>query len=123
MQVREVRNQSGVRAAMYNEHIIGLDEHLSWVGRLRSDDKQIVFAVLNEQRKPIGVVSLNALDSIHRKADWAFYLDKEERGGLGAAIEYSIIEYAFNVLKLCKLNCEVIETNESVVRLHKKFNF
>ena len=58
---------------MYNEHIIGLDEHLSWVGRLRSDDKQIVFAVLSEQRKPIGVVSLNALDSIHRKADWAFY--------------------------------------------------
>jgi UDP-4-amino-4,6-dideoxy-N-acetyl-beta-L-altrosamine N-acetyltransferase len=123
MQVREVRNQSGVRAAMYNEHIIGLEEHLSWVGRLRSDDKQIVFAVLNEQRKPIGVVSVNALDFLHRKADWAFYLDRETRGGLGAAIEYSIIEYAFNVLKLCKLNCEVIETNESVVRLHKKFNF
>ncbi len=122
-QVREVRNQVGVRSSMYTEHEIGLNEHLGWISRLKSDRKQIVFAVLNEEQNPIGVVSVNALDALHKKADWAFYLDENERGGLGAALEYNLIEYVFNVLKLDKLNCEVIETNEAVVKLHKKFNF
>jgi len=108
---------------MYTEHEIGLNEHLGWISRLKSDKKQIVFVVLNEQKNPIGVVSVNALDTLHQKADWAFYLDENERGGLGAALEYNLIEYVFNVLKLEKLNCEVIETNEAVVKLHKKFSF
>lgn len=123
LRVREVRNQTGVRSAMYTEHVIGLDEHLNWITRLKSDKRQIVFAVLNEQKKPIGVVSVNALDALHKKADWAFYLDENERGGLGAALEYYLIEYVFNILRLEKLNCEVIETNEMVVKLHKKFCF
>jgi len=121
--VREVRNQVGVRSSMYTEHEIELNEHLGWISRLKSDKKQIVFAVLNEEQQPIGVVSVNALDTLHKKADWAFYLDENQRGGLGAALEYSLIEYVFNELKLDKLNCEVIETNEAVVKLHKKFNF
>lgn len=123
IKVREVRNQIGVRSAMYTEHEIGLNEHLGWISRLKSDKKQIVFAVLNEQENPIGVVSVNALDTLHKKADWAFYLDENERGGLGAALEYNLIEYVFNVLGLDKLNCEVIETNQTVVKLHKKFCF
>ncbi len=122
-QVRELRNQVGVRSLMYTDHEIGLNEHLSWIDRIKSDKKQIVFTVLNEKKNPIGVVSVNALDTLHKKADWAFYLDERERGGLGAALEYNLIEYVFNVLNLDKLNCEVIETNESVVKLHKKFNF
>jgi UDP-4-amino-4,6-dideoxy-N-acetyl-beta-L-altrosamine N-acetyltransferase len=122
-QVREVRNQIGVRSSMYTEHEIGVNEHLAWISRLKSDKKQIVFAVLNEEQNPIGVVSVNALDTLHNKADWAFYIDENERSGLGAALEYNLIEYVFNVLKLDKLNCEVIKTNDSVVKLHKKFNF
>lgn len=122
-QVREIRNQASVRSSMYTEHEIGLNEHLGWINRLKSDKKQIVYAVLNEEQRPIGVVSVNAIDELHKKSDWAFYLDENERGGLGAALEYNLIEYVFESLKLEKLNCEVIETNESVVRLHKKFGF
>ena len=72
--VREVRNQVGVRSSMYTEHEIELNEHLGWISRLKSDKKQIVFAVLNEEQQPIGLVSVNALDTLHKKADWAFYL-------------------------------------------------
>ena len=53
-----------------------------------------------------GVVFVNAIDRLHRKADWAFYLDKNVRGGLFE-----------------KLNCKVIATHETVVKLHKKFGF
>ena len=121
--VREVRNQPGIRASMYTDHEIGLNEHLGWISRLKSDKAQLVFAVLNEEGMPVGVVSVNDIDTRHRKADWAFYLDERERGGLGAALEATLIDHVFGELGLEKLNCEVIETNEAVVKMHKKFGF
>ena len=121
-EVREVRNQESVRKSMYTEHEIPLNEHLGWVERLRTDTRQIVFVVLVEGIVS-GLVSVNAIDRLHLKSDWAFYLDENVRGGLGAALEFSLINFVFTELGLEKLNCEVIETNEAVVRMHKKFGF
>jgi UDP-4-amino-4,6-dideoxy-N-acetyl-beta-L-altrosamine N-acetyltransferase len=121
-EVREVRNLESVRRFMYTDHIIGLAEHFAWIDRLENDKKQIVFVVLLGN-KVSGVVSINALDRIHRKSEWAFYLDDKARGGVGAALEYALLNYAFDALGLEKLNCEVIETNPSVVKMHLKFGF
>ena len=44
-------------------------------------------------------------------------------GGLGSAIEYFAISYAFRELNLAKLNCEVLEGNSTVLRMHAKFMF
>ena len=120
--VRDIRNQDSVRRSMYTDHEIGLDEHLKWVDRLKDDKNQIVFVVLVEEVVS-GVVSVNAIDRSHKKSDWAFYLSEKVRGGLGAALEFSLLDFVFNVLLLEKLNCEVIETNEAVVKMHKKFCF
>ena len=121
-EVREVRNLESVRKSMYTDHMIGLDEHLAWIDRLQKDNKQIVFVVfLND--KISGVVSINALDRLHKKSDWAFYLDDKARGGLGAALEFSLLNYAFDDLGIEKLNCEVIQTNPAVVKMHLKFGF
>tara|TARA_B100002003_G_scaffold100166_1_gene93260 strand:- start:295 stop:894 length:600 start_codon:yes stop_codon:yes gene_type:complete len=120
--VRDVRNQLSTRKSMYTEHEIALDEHLGWVKRLQSDIRQIVFVVLVDDAVS-GVVSVNAIDRLHKKSDWAFYLDENVRGGLGAALEYTLINFVFEKLSIEKLNCEVIEINASVVKLHKKFGF
>jgi UDP-4-amino-4,6-dideoxy-N-acetyl-beta-L-altrosamine N-acetyltransferase len=120
--VRDVRNQETVRKSMYTEHEIPLNEHLAWVERLASDDRQIVFVVLVNDVVS-GVVSVNAIDRLHLKSDWAFYIDENARGGLGSALEFRLINFVFEHLGLDKLNCEVIETNDAVVRLHKKFGF
>jgi UDP-4-amino-4,6-dideoxy-N-acetyl-beta-L-altrosamine N-acetyltransferase len=120
--VLEVRNQVSVRKFMYTEHEIRLDEHLAWVERLKSDKRQIVFVVLVDNVVS-GVVSVNAIDRLHLKSDWAFYLDENVRRGLGAALEFGLINFVFDELGLEKLNCEVIETNDAVVKLHKKFSF
>lgn len=120
--VREIRNHNSVRRSMYSDHLITLDEHLGWIEQVAQDDRQIVFVVLLEG-KVSGVVSINALDRLHKKSDWAFYLDQEARGGLGAALEFNLINFAFDSLGLEKLNCEVIETNRAVVKMHKKFSF
>ncbi len=120
--VRELRNEPSVRTNMYTNHEIDVNEHLGWIAGLKTDRRQIVFAVLEEDQ-PVGVASVNAIDRIHRKADWAFYLTPTARGGLGAAIEMAMITFVFDTLGLEKLNCEVIERNEPVVKLHEKFGF
>ena len=120
--MRDVRNQLSVRKSMYTEHEIALDEHFAWIKRLESDKKQIVFIVLVDEEVS-GIVSVNALDVLHKKSDWAFYLDENARGGLGAALEFRLLNFVFDELKLEKLNCEVIETNSAVVKMHKKFGF
>jgi UDP-4-amino-4,6-dideoxy-N-acetyl-beta-L-altrosamine N-acetyltransferase len=121
--VREIRNQKTVRSSMYTDHEIGLNEHLNWISNLKSDSRQVVFVVFGGDSNPVGVVSLNAIDSLHEKADWAYYLDEESRGGLGAVLEFNFLNFVFRDLDLKKLNCEVIESNAAVVKLHKKFLF
>lgn len=123
LKVREIRNEENVRKWMYTDHVISIDEHLEWIKRLKQDDRQIVFAVLGEEGIPLGVVSVNAIDRLHQKADWAYYLTETARGGLGSSLEYCFINFIFDTLGMKKLNCEVIEGNDAVVNLHKKFKF
>jgi UDP-4-amino-4,6-dideoxy-N-acetyl-beta-L-altrosamine N-acetyltransferase len=120
--VRDIRNQEGIRKSMYTEHVIGLDEHMAWIEKLEIDTKQIVFTVFLDGLVS-GIVAINAWDRQHKKSDWAFYLDSVARGGLGAALEFTFLNFSFDVLGLEKLNCEVIETNPNVVKMHLKFGF
>jgi UDP-4-amino-4,6-dideoxy-N-acetyl-beta-L-altrosamine N-acetyltransferase len=123
MKVRDIRNEEGVRRWMYTDHTIGANEHLKWINRLKNDDRQIVFVILDKENNPLGVVSVNAVDHDHKKADWAYYLTQNARGGLGSAVEFSFINFIFDSLGIQKLNCEVIAENDAVVKLHKKFLF
>jgi UDP-4-amino-4,6-dideoxy-N-acetyl-beta-L-altrosamine N-acetyltransferase len=123
MKVRDIRNEENVRKWMYTDHVIGANEHLGWINRLKKDDRQLVFTVLDDEHNPLGVVSVNAIDHLHKKTDWAYYLTETARGGLGSALEYSFINFIFDTLEMDKLNCEVIEGNDVVVKLHKKFLF
>lgn len=123
LKVREIRNEASVRRWMYTDHLIGVNEHLGWIKRLETDSRQIVFVIMDSERNPLGIVSVNAIDHLHQKADWAYYLAQNARGGLGAAIEFALINFVFHSLGMEKLNCEVIEGNQSVVKLHKKFLF
>lgn len=123
MRVRDIRNEPAVRKWMYTDHVISANEHLSWINRLKNDERQIVFVVLDDGRAPLGVVSVNAIDRLHKKTDWAYYLTETARGGLGSALEFAFIDFIFRTLQMDKLNCEVIEKNDTVVKLHKKFLF
>jgi len=118
-----MRNEANIRKWMYTDHIIELNEHLTWINKMRADDRQLVFVIMDENHCPIGVASVNDIDHRHKKANWAYYLLENKRGGLGSAVEYAMINFVFDTLDMQKLNCEVLEGNEAVVKLHKKFLF
>lgn len=118
-----IRNQPGVRKNMYNSYVISKEEHLAWLQRMSHAQDSRFFAVYFNNTL-IGGVSLNAINRANRRADWAFYLDEATHGkGIGPALEFAFLDYAFATEGLAKLNCEVLSSNEAVVRLHKKFGF
>lgn len=121
--LRRLRNHPAIREAMYTDHLISEAEHARWMAGLAGDDRRLVFVVLGTGGEVLGLVSVTAIDRLHRTADWAFYLAPEARGGLGAALEYHLLEFVFGDMGLEKLNCEVLETNPAVVRMHGKFLF
>ncbi|EIH9369701.1 UDP-4-amino-4,6-dideoxy-N-acetyl-beta-L-altrosamine N-acetyltransferase [Escherichia coli] len=121
--VRIIRNEPQIRKWMYTDHLIAKDEHKNWIERLSNESRNIVYVVMNDNDEPIGVVSVNSIDLKNKKADWAYYLTANSRTGVGAVLEFFVIDYVFNYLHLEKLNCEVIEHNDAVVRLHEKFGF
>ncbi len=123
LNVRNVRNEKEIRRWMYTDHIIGLNEHLDWINQIRNDKQKMVFVIMNEGVEILGIVSLNRVDTLHKSTDWAYYLTKSARGGLGSAIEYSFINFIFDKLDIQKLNCEVVAGNDAVIKLHKKFLF
>lgn len=121
--VRQLRNQPDVRKFMYTDHEISEDEHLNWLEGLRASSRQQVFVVLIEGAAA-GVVSLSAINTTHRTADWAFYLDTTLQGkGLGSQVELWMLDHAFGAAALEKLNCEVLEINPAVIKMHQKFGF
>lgn len=121
--LRLLRNQPAVRQHMYSDHEIGEAEHARWLASLQGNPRQQVFAVMVEEELG-GLVSLNAIDPQHGRADWAFYIDSQLQGkGLGSLIEFMLLDHAFGAAGLHKLNCEVLASNTAVVRMHQKFGF
>ena len=120
--IRDLRNLEDVRKFMFTDHIITEQEHLNYITKLKNDKKNLVFIIFNHTNKIIGIVSLNSIDKLHKKANWAFYTNPEIKN-IGAVVEYYFIEFFFNKLNFEKLNCEVIENNIAIHKLHKKFFF
>jgi len=120
--VRIIRNTLSIKNNMYSDHDITLDEHFNWIKSLELNSKQKVFIIYKES-EVIGIISVNNYDIIHKKTDWAFYIDEKQRGGIGKALEFFFINYMFNILNVEKINCEIIETNNIVVNMHKHFCF
>ncbi|MDB6443495.1 UDP-4-amino-4,6-dideoxy-N-acetyl-beta-L-altrosamine N-acetyltransferase [Pseudomonas sp. 21TX0197] len=116
------RNAPNIRANMYTRHEISLEEHLAWWARVQLRDDQLYF-MYEINGKPMGIVGFNDLSITNAVSSWAFYAAPEAPKGTGSKMEFLALDYAFNDMRLHKLVCEVLAFNESVIKLHKKFNF
>lgn len=116
------RNHPAVRANMYTQHEIGLPEHLAWWERIksRSDQKYFMYEL---DGKPCGITAFSEIDTENGNSAWSFYASPLAPRGCGSKMEYLMLEYAFGVLGLHKLYCEVLAYNVPVINLHKKFSF
>lgn len=116
------RNAPDVRANMYTQHEISLEEHLSWWSRIQQRNDHLYF-MYDYQDAALGVVAFSGIDSVNENSSWAFYASPNAPRGTGIKMEYLALNYAFDEIKLHKLTCEVLAFNTPVLKLHQKFGF
>ena len=118
------RNSPEVAAYMYSDHRITPEEHARWFSGIAGDGRRDYRVILMDG-VPAGLANFADIDRVQGRAAWAYYLaDPAARGkGVGAYVEFLMIERAFHELHLRKLWCEVLITNEPVWKLHQKFGF
>jgi UDP-4-amino-4,6-dideoxy-N-acetyl-beta-L-altrosamine N-acetyltransferase len=118
------RNSPDVRAYMYTDHVISPAEHAAWFAGL-GDDPTRQYWIIASDDAPVGLANLYDIDRRNQRSAWAYYLaDPGVRGlGLGSYVEYWVLEYVFEGMKLAKLWCEVLASNEAVWKLHQTFGF
>jgi UDP-4-amino-4,6-dideoxy-N-acetyl-beta-L-altrosamine N-acetyltransferase len=118
------RNAPHVAAYMYSDHLIGQAEHDRWFAQaLAAPDRR--YWIIERDGQGVGLANLTRIDLVNRKCDWAYYLgETSTRGqGIGAGVEYIVLQYVFGPLGLNKLCCEVFLDNEAVWKLHESFGF
>lgn len=116
------RNEPGVRANMYTQHMISLEEHLAWWGRVSARD-DVRYFMYEFQGVPSGIVGITQIDRANSNCCWAFYAAPEAKRGTGVKMECLALDYVFRDLRLHKLYCEVLAFNSAVIKLHQKFGF
>lgn len=120
--MRSWRNAPSVRANMYTRHEISAEEHLSWWSRIQGREDQQYF-MYESGNVPSGIVAFTSIDKASANSSWAFYASPDAMKGIGTKMEFLALEYAFGVLDLHKLSCEVLAFNTPVIKLHQKFGF
>lgn len=123
LKVLEWRNSEWIRANMYTDHIISIDEHSAWLERINKDETP-TFMIFEFQWKPIGVVNVTQIDNRNNKCHWGFYMG--EIGvprGCGAIMGFMGLEYFFEKLNIRKICSEVFAFNKASIKYHKKLGF
>lgn len=114
------RNHQDIRKWMSNKNEITLKEHLKYIDSLSSKNDKIYFLV-KELSNYLGVIDFTSIIR-NEDAEFGIYA-KPNLMGVGFTLMNTILDYAFNVLKLKKLIANVYINNKKAIKLYKKFHF
>ncbi|MDZ4054525.1 MAG: UDP-4-amino-4,6-dideoxy-N-acetyl-beta-L-altrosamine N-acetyltransferase [Phenylobacterium sp.] len=122
--LRVWRNQPDVAQWMYTDAQISEADHARWFAAALSDSTRRYW-IIELDGEPVGLANLADISEANSRCAWAYYLASPSvRGkGVGAYVEYWVIEHVFGPLGLSRLWCEVLVENEAVWKLHESFGF
>jgi UDP-4-amino-4,6-dideoxy-N-acetyl-beta-L-altrosamine N-acetyltransferase len=118
------RNSPEVAPYMYSDHLIRAPEHEAWFAGIEGDPRR-AYWIIELNGAPVGLVNLYDIDERNSRCSWAYYLaDPAVRGqGVGAQVEFAMLDHVFGARRLDTLWCEVLADNEAVWKLHQSFGF
>jgi UDP-4-amino-4,6-dideoxy-N-acetyl-beta-L-altrosamine N-acetyltransferase len=117
------RNHPSIRRSMFSQSIIEFEQHTAWFNRESKKDNSEWFLFVDEQGTPSGVVYFIDMDRTANHAFWGFYAAPEAPPGTGVRMAKEALDYFFLKLGFCKVNAEVLESNERSQRFHRKLGF
>ncbi|MCZ7583152.1 MAG: GNAT family N-acetyltransferase [Deltaproteobacteria bacterium] len=97
-----------------------------WIDGLYRDDTSITFGIcLKADGRHIGNIGLNLIDRVSRTAHFGILIGEKDEWGKGYATEATklVVEYAFNVQNLQRVELVVFEFNERAHACYKKAGF
>lgn len=119
----EWRNSERIRAVMFNDQLIPMDDHRAWFERLKLE-KNAICLIFEIKGTPVGVVNVVQIDKRNSRCFWGFYLGETGTpAGSGSVMGYCALEYIFEVLGFQKLCAEVLASNLKSIEFHKKLGF
>lgn len=117
------RNSDRIRANMYTDRIITIDEHRAWFKRLKNDEHSLCM-IFEKKKHPIGVINFTQIDPVNRTCSWGFYLGEENLPrGTGSIMGILALDYAFERLGMHKICGEAFAFNQASIRYHQKLGF
>lgn len=104
---------------------ISYESERMWIERARSSPDRKVFIIIASGDKPIGTLSIEAINWRHLSAQVGISIfEPDYRGkGLGTEAMNLALKYAFEVLRLHRVQLYVFENNERAIRSYKKCGF
>lgn len=117
------RNHPTVRASMFSQSYIELDQHQAWFQRESEKKDSLWLFHIDLEGNPSGVVYFTNMDQVSSNAFWGFYAAPEAMSGTGTRMAMEALDHFFGNLAFHKLNAEVIESNNRSQQFHRKLGF
>jgi RimJ/RimL family protein N-acetyltransferase len=107
---------------------VTIEHNRQWMSQLMNDttNKNIYFAAeTNETKEFFGYFNLRDINLIHKHAFLGIIIGNLKMRGLGYGKEMMILglDYGFNMLGLMKIYLDVLESNETAIRLYSSLGF
>ena len=115
------RNHANISKWMFTQEIIILEDHLNYIESLKAGEDRAYFLV-KKNFQSIGVIDFSSIDYESKRAEFGIYSNPILKG-VGNLLMESIIDHAFNILKVETLISEVFEENIPAIKLYKRYNF
>ncbi|MEZ5870715.1 MAG: UDP-4-amino-4,6-dideoxy-N-acetyl-beta-L-altrosamine N-acetyltransferase [Nitratireductor sp.] len=121
--MRVIRNHPQVRSYMYNDQEFDEETHQRWLNSQHNNADNAIYGAFVDAILQ-GSVGLVGIDPVNRHAEWGFYLSPDLHGhGFGEAMLFNMLDLAFAVHPVDKVNSEVIEYNDGSLALHRRLGF
>lgn len=122
-QVRTWRNSDHVRLNMEYKELISFDQQTEWFNNLNLATN--IYLVIIIDTKPIGLVNLKNIDWGLNEAEAGIFIgDNEHHNSITPILStISLMEFAFEVLKLKTLKAKIAANNHMVITFNKKLGY
>ena len=114
------RNHSQVRNFMICQHEISYTEHAGWFFNAPPHRHLLIFEV---DGTPQGFINIERPRAESGFANWGFYKAPDSLKGIGLELGGAGLEYAFQVMKLERINAKVQKFNQRSINLHLRLGF
>ena len=101
-----------------------IEKQRKWFKNVLLDNTKEYF-VIKYKDIEIGVAYIFDINRINNACSTGWYIGEEKYllTGVGVIIEFKVLEYVFDKLKINRLYGKVMSNNKKVIRMHKNFGF